>query len=103
MYFCLKKYSEKRAHQICFEKEKFLFGIFIEGYRNNKNKTSLISNSNNFKNLSFIFDDNKDNLLCPKIKLRMGHFSNVYYTIDKKTIKELSVKIPKKKKIEKII
>ena len=77
--FCLKKYSEKKAHQICFEKEKFLLGIFIEGYINNKNKTSLLSNSNNFKNLSFIFDDNKDNLLCPNLKLGMGHVSKVYH------------------------
>lgn len=95
--FCLKKYSEKRAHQICLEKEKYLLGIFIDGFRFDKKKLNLASNTSNFKNLSFIFDDNKDNLLCPKIKLGMGHFSNVYYAIDKETFSEIAVKLPKKK------
>ena len=94
--FCHKKYSEKRAHQICLEKEKFFLGIFLDGSRKNNKQSNSISKSQTLKSLSFIFEDNKNYLLCPKIKLGAGHFSNVFYGINKKTIEEIAIKIPKK-------
>lgn len=65
-----------------FRKEKYLFDIFFDGYRH--------------KNLSFILEDKGNTLICQKIKLRMGHFSNIYYCLEKILICKIVDKFPKK-------
>ena len=64
--FRQKTHSEKYSHIICMEKEKYLLGIFIEGYRDNNIISGTLPNFNTIKNLSFIFEDNGNSLICPK-------------------------------------
>ena len=93
--FCLKKFTDKNNHKICFIQEKFFLKNFIEDIQGKTIHNVFPSITNFPPQLSNIFIDNDSTLLCPKLKLGEGHFSKVFFGIDKSTKIEIAIKIPK--------
>ena len=96
--FCLKLYREKNNHRASLIKEKYFIKIFIDELDNNPSKKVPEYPSNISNNLSNIFSDTQNALLYKKLNLGQGHFSKVFFGIDKKTKLEMAIKIPKDNK-----
>ena len=95
--YCLKKYREKNNHRTCFLKERYLLKLFIDTFQNNLNTTFNTNSIIKDSNLSYFFIEDNHTLQCPKLKLGQGHFSKVYYGIDKLTRKEIAIKVARNK------
>ena len=91
-----KKHSDKNSHKFCLEKEKHYLQLFI--FYLNKPNTAELSKAPKLYSSNFfaLFDDFKTCLLCKKLKIGYGHFSDVFYGLERSSFKEIAVKIPKK-------
>jgi serine/threonine protein kinase len=94
--FCDRKYTDKNSHKFCLEKEKYFLQSFIFNLNKPINNESLTDRL--FLSSSFfaMFDDFKTCLVCRKLKLGNGHYSEVYYGLDKFSFAEIAVKLPRK-------
>ena len=95
--YCGEKYREKNNHRFCISREKYLLKFFIDSIKNNIDNNPISIPTIKNSNLSCFLVEDNEIFICPKLKLGQGHFSKVFFGIDKKTKTEIAVKIKRNK------